>query len=514
VVCLDSSFVKAISISGSSAAISSLLAKLHLNASFHLIDFNLRKLHGVFLHKPAQNSTSKTSFIPMAPARIHGRKISDSKYQFLLWIDPHAIKEVETVLKELGGKDVCVELFGALQNRFEIIGPKASSVLQKILDPMDSNVKDALKKYLVNRPKTIPAGTTLAFEVRDPRMIRYARRLAPPQPTTNSKPSSQFPSLVDLMNSLVLHGSASTDGLASHSSLDSCPLFNSTNPRDFACKFHDHQTQDPQTMHSVSQESKAWILLQRFEDGGDEHEGWYLSVPATWGKVFWRCLVRPGGVRPIGLRERQDLDFESGRPRFPQDFPGCLSYTKYINELSENLKEAWLRRPPQKRLNYAKQGISSPFKVDLLALWQRCAGHYLPSEFIGPEPIIYLSYSFGNSSIPSKPVSELKPTWTKTSNNSYALRLPLVPVLITLDDGGTTMKYNAHIYEMDAKKTGSESIGFVTSGAFSYSRGKCTAIAFIATHLLHRSGQKILVRNVTSIEYHIASWEHIASIYG
>lgn len=589
-VAFESSFVRPIVITSSSqATLQHILAELSLDAAILLQPFQLRRLHTGFIKRRIFCSSSSSSssteaqsfFDPLAPCQIHGLTFKDaqgtSKTRVFIWLDPHATanvkEEVHKILngmKKAKGEETEVNCeWEALDNRFEVIGPHSSMALSKLLLAASPEDQALLEKYLSSRPKSIPSGTTLAVKVKDPRIVKFSRRFATAESAPkNSATGPVMSSMSQMLANLVLHQGSkgrTSDferGLASSSAIDSCPLLSTG---DYSwCKYQDHETEDASNLAAVDG-TGTWVLLQRFPDGDDGHEGWILSLPRSWGASFWKKLIRCG-VRPVGRRERAEMKFEDLSPRYPEDFPNTPGYDTYIQQKSNDVRSAWKNRPPQKRLNHDKLGFTSPFKPDWLHLYMSAHLSYLPMDESTHK--VHLTYRFGAAA--TKPTSEaehaLESEWsvaTSKSSGSSAegtkserqtvwkpggfsattmdvdepagasthVILDLVPVAIVLEQGGTVVNYNAHIFDMACYATAadykaaigteSEPIGYVTSGSFCMSRGKSAGIAFV-TSIWWRSAVasvpahslKVLVRNVTSREYHVATIMPLDPIYG
>ena len=587
VVAFESSFMKPIVITSTSVpSLHLLLEELSLDATMLLQPFQLRRLHACFIKRriicrlsSSNSSNSEQSFFdPLAPAQIHGLSFKDakgkSKTRLFIWLDPHAMSSVKeeiiritNTMNMVKGEELDVqEGWEALDNRFEIIGPHSSAALNKLLLAASSEDQITLQKFLSSRPKSIPAGTTLALQVKDPRIVRFSRRNQhAAQNPTNTAQNPINNSMSQMLANLVLHqGSKGRPsdferGLASSAAIDSCPIL-STGEFSWCC-YQDHETENVNNMEAVERNG-TWILLQRLPDGEDGHEGWILSVPRSWGAAFWKRLIRCG-VRPIGRRERAEMKFENLTPRFPEDFPNTPGYYQYIEKRYNDLKSAWKGRPPQKRMNHEKLGFTSPFRPDWHHLYMTSNLRYLPMDEKTHK--VHLRYRFG--AVPSQSISQpseiLESEWVDVNakyadDKSHKLHktvwklggffatsidtdtpwnapihvvFDLVPVAIVLDQGGTVVHFNAHLFDMACFTSAadykamigleSEPIGFVTSGAFCMSRGKSAGIAFVSsiwyrsTIAANRSeGLRLLARNVTSREYHVASVLPLDPIFG
>lgn len=590
VVAFESSFMKPLVLTSSSQAyLRHILQELSLDASAILQPFRLRTLQAFFLKRRVICRTSPTSslqssqsfFDPIAPCQIHGIEFKDTdgkeKTRLFIWLDPHATSDVKNEILKIAqgadkkkGEDLDVQDgWEALDNRFEVIGPHSSAALSKLLLAASPEDQALLEKYLASRPKCIPAGTTLAVQVKDPRIVRFSRRFAPDNSTpANSARTPVMSSMSQMLANLVLHQGSkgrSSDfdrGLASASAINACPLLSSGTYS--WCKYQDHETEDVKNMTKVEQ-AGTWILLQRFPDGEDGREGWILSTPRSWGSTFWKRLIRCG-VRPVGRRERAEMRFEDLVPRFPEDFPNTPGHHLYVQQKASELKTAWLNRPTQKRLNHEKLGFNSPFQPNWHHLFMSSHRSYLPMDELTHR--VHLTYQFGAAAMqPSAEAARLLEShWSEYSTHSGAKQtegtqgagttvwtldapssstmdvdesphplkhviLDLVPVAIVLEQGGTVVRYNTHIFDMScytsatdyksAIGTDSEPIGFATSGSYCMTRGKSAGIAFVSS-IWWRSAiaanpagpLKVLVRNVTSREYHIASVLPLEPIYG
>ncbi|XP_077289093.1 POP1 ribonuclease P/MRP subunit [Arctopsyche grandis] len=87
------------------------------------------------------------------------------------------------------------------------------------------------------------------------------------------------------------------------------------------------------------------------------NSGWDLILPAGYGMPFWLSLILRG-ARTGGLRETSKLLFESGNFEFqPDTLPGRNEELR----IEAILKEKYFRLPPNKRVNFTKLSINSPF---------------------------------------------------------------------------------------------------------------------------------------------------------
>ncbi len=112
----------------------------------------------------------------------------------------------------------------------------------------------------------------------------------------------------------------------------------------------------PRTPPRSSQSSTAC----KSQESSDIGIGWDLILPANWATAFWVALIYRG-ARACGMRELKRCSLEALVPHFPEDFPDTEAGQKHDDTLRQALVEKYLRRPPDKRRNYGKLLIPSPF---------------------------------------------------------------------------------------------------------------------------------------------------------
>ena len=91
--------------------------------------------------------------------------------------------------------------------------------------------------------------------------------------------------------------------------------------------------------------------------------GYDLIVPAGFASPVWRALVY-AGARAEGLEERRRRLNEAGGACFPVDYPDCAAGWMWERWTGEADKAAWLRHPPNKRVNWQRTGVTSPYQPD------------------------------------------------------------------------------------------------------------------------------------------------------
>ena len=88
--------------------------------------------------------------------------------------------------------------------------------------------------------------------------------------------------------------------------------------------------------------------------------GWDLLLPKNWGMAFWVSLVYRG-ARVCGLTELQRCLLECRVLQFPNDFPDTLACRQESQVVQEGLENFFRCYPPDKRPNYGKLSIRTPF---------------------------------------------------------------------------------------------------------------------------------------------------------
>lgn len=103
-------------------------------------------------------------------------------------------------------------------------------------------------------------------------------------------------------------------------------------------------------------ESQLPILLLQQTDG--PRGGWDIILPAGWGMAFWVAFVYSGATIG-GQQQLRQVAAESRQLHFVPDFPdtpACRQWDELVRAEAINRYE---RRPPAKRVNYAKLGTAA-----------------------------------------------------------------------------------------------------------------------------------------------------------
>lgn len=87
--------------------------------------------------------------------------------------------------------------------------------------------------------------------------------------------------------------------------------------------------------------------------------GWDIILPSTWAQATWLALIM-WGARAGGLRESDLISFESGLQN--NLYPDTCAGEEEEKEISLKCTETFFKLPVNKRTNFAKFRICSPFK--------------------------------------------------------------------------------------------------------------------------------------------------------
>ncbi|XP_002133798.2 ribonucleases P/MRP protein subunit POP1 [Drosophila pseudoobscura] len=126
------------------------------------------------------------------------------------------------------------------------------------------------------------------------------------------------------------------------------------------------------------------LLIQRPGSQDPEYKrlgygcGWDVIAPAKYGMALWLTLTM-WGARPGGLRELDSVARESGGEQHLAD---TLAGVKLASAAAEERRARYFRLPPNKRTNYRKLAVASPFSAPwkhLVRDWQTTAATSSPA---------------------------------------------------------------------------------------------------------------------------------------
>ena len=98
------------------------------------------------------------------------------------------------------------------------------------------------------------------------------------------------------------------------------------------------------------------------------NEIYYLIFPRGYSIDLIRRFVYLNN-KAIGLKDLERFRTQYNQINFPKDYPGTLSYQKYILDKTKRVLVKYYRKPPSKRVNYLKILNPSPFYPCWKLLW-------------------------------------------------------------------------------------------------------------------------------------------------
>jgi len=313
-----------------------------------------------------------------------------------IWIHPSAfqqafdhINHLIQTFAELAGIEL-KSLQGEL-NRFEITGPRAHAVFNRIVKVTNENDrKSDIWKILgaLRTSASLPKDAVIGLSVYDPR-LNFSGRKMPKRGDPSKDQEQKLDTLLgnwlnDMCESSIWDEQKRKElkDKKLHDSVIDARRAQSSNRGDIPVREGDSQIgilllrkRPPVLIHtsqSMAQQTGKNFKNQHLLKGQTPRDfgtGWTLILPAGWAIPFWKSLTF-SGCRPLGLREQQSESLEKETLWFPQDYPDCKAHIEYTALNSQELKESFNKKPPAKRPNYAKLKVDSPFSLDLTSLIQ------------------------------------------------------------------------------------------------------------------------------------------------
>ncbi|KAI8086552.1 NUC188 domain-containing protein [Halteromyces radiatus] len=485
-----------------------------------------------------------------------------------LWIHPSTFSTVQDQISKtatsMGLHDTQVRLQDLRHefSRFELTGPRATTLLQAILDPVDESCPNAQVWRSLQHFRSgccIPNGSVIGLTVQDPR-LRFPQKPLPKSSMVSSESSFDTTDLSSNWSEVICRSDIWNETIRHECTSSKVPEHKLLKRREMALL-------PGAKLPFTKDDSKIPILLiQRngplFDRPSQvsvarvEHiEGWTLILPRAFALPFWRSLVF-AGARTGGLYDIHNMHFDSGYSCFPYDYPTTKAFDDHQSVIGKTAKQKWERQPPAKRLNYSKLDIDSPFIIPFKQLllpsasltndasnsknddYNQTYGHGALLQNDKLVAMIMNSRNIGKESVERQILDLMISSMTTrgmvtTAKQQQPLLLETMMVktrVVSLHDG--TLDSGARIYlvkdEMvyqdyvtNQKNIKSEKpinplpedlIGYVTTGRYSLLTGKGQGIGACSAFGLYQlqeidSRQKrlkkrfVLVRNLTSREY-------------
>ncbi|KAI5951169.1 POP1 [Candida jiufengensis] len=422
--------------------------------------------------------------------------------------------------KENFGEDYNVTDCRYALGSMEVSGPLGLRCLSKVLHLRDESeeFKQTWATITSNKDSSlVPIGTTFSFNIYDPRLwnrpVDY-----PIKPTQDI-----YDTIIYLNSSHKVDYEVTKKLFSKQGRLDSYK--NQLSIKELG-KIHNQKT----TLDKVNH-SNIPILLTKIDS-----TKWKLICPWFWVLPIWIQLVKIPDIRPGGLKQIYQFNFENNQPSFPVDYPSTTEGYNYNNLVGEKAAELDSKKSKsqitlqQSESNYSL--IFNAYKCDWFTLRNmlylsklmhnyrttiRGREIYIPND---EDDIIYkvkllekeqklISTPSVNQAQYSKNFSDnhkLNPT---TMQNIVNQQLPLLTIQLKILEAGV-IENNARIYSVPDYGD-SFTVGFVTTGGMNLNEGKCTGIGHIFPEdmQLDTPRGKVWVRNPGKSKLYPCSYEFI-----
>ncbi|RAK96721.1 ribonuclease P/MRP protein subunit POP1 [Aspergillus ibericus CBS 121593] len=310
-----------------------------------------------------------------------GKKQKDRKKVFVR-VHPSAFLQLWNALLGISKKQnppVMVEDLRFEIGSIEITGPGAMEALLASFKPVAVDGKDIAANSPeatwnsllgVSNPSSLPQNAVLGFSVSDPRLEFPPKTLKPPSSdsqmqdlaillSTWSPDNTQTaPALFDRRTRLAaarqLPSQKAINRRRSEAGPGTRPPAKDTDPKipviALACR--------PSVYSKNSNAPGSWTVLLP----------WKCVLP-FWYSLMYYPLSSGGNPRFGGLKEQQQLAFESGEAWFPGDFPGIRAGWEWGLREREEAKQEWERRPKGRRTEFESIDLKNGQKGEVGRGW-------------------------------------------------------------------------------------------------------------------------------------------------
>jgi ribonuclease P/MRP protein subunit POP1 len=264
-------------------------------------------------------------------------------------------------------------------NRFRLTGPFSNAVLLKALKITSHFENNWLGKLFddakhqkahveqekvftqlrnVSSPSEVPPHVVVGLNVVDPRTNRPAKR---EKAVNEIEASSEY---------IQVQPIAASSGIWSKEIRDE--VTKNMMPSGELCKLRNKNQLVPGIASSFEKDLQPIPLLLIQRPGSQSPElkrlgfgsGWDVIVPAGYGMSVWLSFIKCG-AKSGGWRETETITSEMGSELF---LPDTVSGMKESQRQSKAKRDEYFRKPPNKRTNFKKMGISAPFECPLSQL--------------------------------------------------------------------------------------------------------------------------------------------------
>ena len=238
---------------------------------------------------------------------------------------------------------------------------------------VQKDVYDNLKN--LKSPNQLPPNMVLALTVLDPRFFL-------PQKRTKSFPNSEIEGRTPMPPTSSNKSPLWDSKVRSYvtKSCISATAIHSLRSQNLVPGVQNDQFYNEDIMHKI-----PILLIQKPGDYAHNNSIGFASgidivLPSGWSMPFWLAFILRG-ARSGGLRESKSIAYENSNLNMPAiNHPDTAAYKIEANFEKTKLTERYFRLPPNKRVNYIKFGISSPFYCEwklLMKEWCDVDNYYI-----------------------------------------------------------------------------------------------------------------------------------------
>ncbi|ODN98010.1 hypothetical protein I350_07651 [Cryptococcus amylolentus CBS 6273] len=254
----------------------------------------------------------------------------------------------------------------------EIMGPKSGEVLRRVLRlcKSEESLKQRVSLLVFNGlqdPSNIPDGTVIGLQAYDPRL-----HFPPPKLSEAEQSGTNDGVLRD--DIIGPTGKLAFSLLWDAESRENASEVTHTK---FQLDARRHKLGLPGTrLHPGQSDDRLPIMLFKRSTHPppsttpQSFHGFTLLLPTAWAQYLLTSIAYTGTLIG-GLNERKVQHREAGVHSFPEYFSGvCEAGDRWHEGKAAFEKETWDRKPPGKRVEFAKVGTSSPWTPD----WDKLLG--------------------------------------------------------------------------------------------------------------------------------------------
>ncbi|KAI9010977.1 ribonucleases P/MRP protein subunit POP1-domain-containing protein [Phycomyces nitens] len=311
-----------------------------------------------------------------------------------IWIHPSAYKEAlsilrDTIKQEIQESTETIQICEQKEKlvRFDLAGPHSTALLQSVFRPIEEapiqiereNSTEQIELWndigSLKSACSLSPDVVIGLTVQDPR-LKFPQRKRPQAHSVPLEVESRLSALIRQWPTDVAH-SKIWEAEARTASLDSKTSEYSLNKR------REQNLIPGSKLDFTEKDSKIPVLLvyrgcsvvndstvQTSTSVSNEIESWSIILPGGWGMPFWNSLLFTG-AKPIGLDNVRSLNLEIGQCTFPYDYPSTRAFAAQSTQTEETLLQKWSSKPPSKRNNYKRNGISYPFAAHFDTLFMK-----------------------------------------------------------------------------------------------------------------------------------------------